>query len=274
MRVLLVVNPQKAASQTLAIEIKAFLEKRGIDTRLFSYTDRVLPADKFDLAISLGGDGTVLFTTRTIAALGVPVIPVNLGSLGFIASVPPAGWQAAFENWLAGGTEISERLMLNVAVERRGKRVFELSAQNDAVISASGIAKTIRLKASFASHAGADIASYRSDGLIAATPTGSTAYSASAAGPILDPEMEAIILNPVCPFTLCHRPLVLPAAEQIKIDIEQEQRSGVLLTIDGQVTEALENGDIVLVAAAPVKAKLVCSGRGAFYSALHTKLSR
>ncbi|GMO30319.1 MAG: NAD(+)/NADH kinase [Spirochaetaceae bacterium] len=270
MKVLLVVNPQKAASQTLALEIKTKLEERGITVNSFSWTDKALPQEDFELAISLGGDGTVLFTARTIAARKVPILPVNLGTLGFIASVPPVGWLDAFEIWRAGKAVFSQRLMLEIAVERRGKRVFELPAMNDAVISASGIAKTIRLRVHFN---GQSIARYRSDGLIAATPTGSTAYSASAGGPILDPEMEAIILNPVCPFTLFKRPLVLPITEPVQINIEHEQRSGVLLTIDGQVTEALENGDFVFVSAALNKTQLIVSGRSAFYNALHTKLS-
>jgi NAD+ kinase len=121
--------------------------------------------------------------------------------------------------------------------------------------------------------AGSRLASYRSDGLIAATPTGSTAYCASAGGPILDPEMEAIILNPICPFTLIHRPLVLPARDIITVNIAKEQRSGVLLTIDGQITEPLDGGDFVHLSQSEHKARLIASDRQAFYRALHSKLA-
>lgn len=269
MKILLIVNPQRAASQTLAHEIKVALERAGALVRVYAYTDKEAPCEAFDLAVSLGGDGTVLFAARTVAAQNIPVLPVNLGTLGFIASIRPEEWQTVFANWREGSAFVSERVMLNVQVERQCKKVVELSALNDAVISASGIAKTIRLNAA-TEHT--HLAAYRSDGLIAATPTGSTAYSASAGGPILDPEMEAIILNPVCPFLLFQRPLVVPADETIIINIEQEQRSGVLLTIDGQVTEALESGDRVLVRKASAKAKIIVADRGGFYSSIHSKL--
>jgi NAD+ kinase len=178
-------------------------------------------------------------------------------------------WEAVFEDWLAGKARISERLMLDIRVERQGKTIFETAAMNDAVISASGIAKTIRLRAM---HGENTLARYRSDGLILATPTGSTAYCASAGGPLLDPEMDAMILNPICPFMLLQRPLVIPPDELITVNIE-EHRSGVLLTIDGQVTEALESADKVLVTKHPHKARLLCADRAAFYRALHTKLA-
>jgi NAD+ kinase len=114
---------------------------------------------------------------------------------------------------------------------------------------------------------------FRSDGLIVATPTGSTAYSVAAGGPILEPEMEAIIINPICPFTLSNRPIVLPPRETVIVEVEKEQRSGVLLTVDGQVTEPLEPGDRIYVREAPYQAQLVASGRIAFYQALRTKLA-
>jgi NAD+ kinase len=212
----------------------------------------------------------VLFAARTVAALGIPVLPLNLGSLGFIAAVHPNEWREVFAAWLEGKASVSGRVMLNVRVVRSGETVFDISALNDAVISASGIAKTIRLEAMSRDN---HLAFYRSDGLIVATPTGSTAYCASAGGPILDPEMEALILNPICPFTLLHRPLVMPANELVTVKIEKEQRSGVLLTIDGQVTEALESSDCVLLRKAEHKVLLVASDKKAFYRALHSKLA-
>ena len=268
MKALLVVNPQKAASQTLAVEIKEYLESQRISAAFCSYTDKPGSArGGFDIAFSLGGDGTVLFTARIVAAFGIPVLPLNLGSLGFLAAVHPSEWREMFEKWREGALAFSERMMLDISVERGGTRVFSICALNDAVVSASGIAKTIRLRASSAEY---NLARYRSDGLIAATPTGSSAYSASAGGPILDPEMEAFIINPICPFTLLHRPLVTPADEPIEVLVEQEQRSGVLLTIDGQVTEALENGDTVRIAKAPYKTKLLACDKNSFYQALHS----
>jgi NAD+ kinase len=205
-----------------------------------------------------------------MAPLGVPVFPVNLGTLGFIAAIHPEEWLEVFENWMERKARLSRRLMLDTVVKRGEKEVLRGSCLNDVVISASGIAKIIRLRVSSGDM---PLGEYRSDGLIVATPTGSTAYSVAAGGPILDPELEALIINPICPFTLSHRPMVLPAGETVVVEVEAEQRSGVLLTVDGQVTEPLEPGDKIYIAKAPLPALLVASGRDSFYQALRTKLS-
>jgi NAD+ kinase len=270
MNVLLIVNTQKSAAITLASEIKDTLIKRGCKICVHSFSGGPIDKSNFDIAFSLGGDGTVLFAARTVAGLGTPIIPINLGTLGFTASVHPSQWLNVFSEWGEGKLIVSERLMLEVKVERGKKNVFAQVCLNDAVISASGIAKTIRLEAwTEDTHIG----NYRSDGLIAATPTGSTAYSSSAGGPIIDPEIEAVILNPICPFTLMSRPIVLPAECPITIKIGPEQRSGVLLTIDGQLTETLEPKDIVIIRRSANKARLVACDRADFYKALHSKLA-
>jgi NAD+ kinase len=269
-KVLLIVNEHKPASIALAAEIRETLDRRGYAVDEYSFNGGRIENAGFDAAFSLGGDGTVLFAARTVAAWGVPIIPLNLGTLGFIASVHPSRWLAVFTELIDGKLSISERLMLDVRVERGGDTVFALTGLNDTVISASGIAKTIRLEAwTEDTHIG----SYRSDGLIAATPTGSTAYSASAGGPIIDPEIEAVILNPICPFTLLYRPVVLPASRPVTINIGPEQGSGVLLTVDGQVTETLEPGDVVMIRQSANKARLAACDRSTFYRALQNKLA-
>jgi NAD+ kinase len=269
-KVLLIINKQKPASITLAAEIRETLKDSGIEVVFYSFSDTGIITSGFDIVFSLGGDGTVLFAARAIAAFGTPIIPLNLGTLGFIASVHPSQWLDVFSRWREGKLAVSERLMLDIKVERGGSAVFTLPCLNDAVISASGIAKTIWLDAwTEDTHIG----SYRSDGLIAATPTGSTAYSSSAGGPIIDPEIEAVILNPVCPFAMMYRPIVLPAERPVKIKVGTRQRSDVLLTIDGQVTEALEPGDIVVIRRSGSKARLVACDRASFYKALHGKLA-
>jgi NAD+ kinase len=268
--VLLIINTQKPAAIALASEIREALESRDYTVALHSFDDEAGVNFGFDVAFSLGGDGTVLFAARTMAAFGTPIIPLNLGTLGFIASVHPSRWLEVFSQWRDGKLSVSERLMLDVKVTRDDRTIFSLTGLNDAVISASGIAKAIWLDAwTEDTHIG----SYRSDGLIAATPTGSTAYSLSAGGPIIDPEIEAVILNPICPFALLYRPIVLPAERPVTIKIGEEQRSGVLLTIDGQVTEALEPGDLVVIRQSVNKARLVACDRAAFYNALHSKLA-
>jgi NAD+ kinase len=142
-------------------------------------------------------------------------------------------------------------------------------------VSASGIAKLIRLEVTTETAEGKriDIGQFRADGLIVATPTGSTGYSVAAGGPIIDPEMDAVIINPICPFTLSNRPVVVPSDERVITLVEQEQRSSVLLTVDGQITEQLEPGDRIIAKKAPFAARLLASGRDGFYEALRTKLA-
>lgn len=277
-RALLFINLHKNNAQQVADEIRKELSRNHIETWDCAFTgkpDRDVQG-KYDLAFSLGGDGTVLYAARSMAPLGVPIFPINLGTLGFIAAVHPDEWVQVFNGWMEGKIGISRRFMLEVTVEREGRTIARGSCLNDTVISASGIAKIIRLKVESETMVPREymrLGKYRSDGLIVATPTGSTAYSVSAGGPILDPEMEALIINPVCPFTLSNRPIVVPAREAVIVEVEAEQRSGVLLTLDGQVTEPLEPGDRVYIKQAPYEAQLIASDRSGFYKALRTKLS-
>jgi NAD+ kinase len=275
-KAILFVNLKKENAQTLADKIVLELKRRNIEGQIYTSSGKpdFKAGDAYDLAFSLGGDGTVLFTARAMAPLGVPVFPINLGTLGFIAAVHPEDWERIFDGWSKGDIKPSKRLMLKTRVERAGKEIFNGLSLNDTVISASGIAKIIRLQVSTGTGSSfLHLGQYRSDGLIVATPTGSTAYSAAAGGPILDPELEAVILNPICPFTLSHRPMVLPAGETILVEVEEKQRSGVLLTIDGQVTEPLEMGDRIFITRAEKPVLLIASDRKVFYTALKTKLA-
>jgi NAD+ kinase len=276
-KAILFINLKKNNARLLAEEIAGELAKQNIESAFFTFegkADFAVIAETCDIAFSLGGDGTVLYAARAASPAGVPVFPINLGTLGFIAAVHPENWKETFSLWLAGKAKISRRLMLEVVIERQGREVFRGPCLNDAVISASGIAKLIRLKV----YAGdgdecMNLGQYRSDGLIVATPTGSTGYSVAAGGPILDPQMEALILNPICPFTLSNRPIVLPAGERVLIEVEKDQRSGVLLTVDGQITFPLEPEDAISISRFQKPAMLIASDRGVFYHALKTKLS-
>jgi NAD+ kinase len=214
-----------------------------------------------------------------MAPLGAPVLPLNLGTLGFIAAVRPAEWEKVFDLWLLGKAPLSRRLMLEARVEREQREISRLSCLNDIVITASERLKMVRLQV-FSNVSGSEesvilstmrLGEYRSDGLLIAAPTGSTAYSVAAGGPVVDPEMEVMILNPICPFTLSYRPIVLPANETVLVEVEQAQRSGVILNVDGQVTEPLEPGDRIFISPALKPGLLVASGRHAFYQALQTK---
>jgi NAD+ kinase len=275
-KILLLVNLRKTAARLLADEMAGEFCRRNVQVAVFTFNNGAgfKQEDGFDIAFSLGGDGTVLSAARLVAPLGVPILPINFGTLGFIAAVPPDEWEEVFGRWVRGDVGISQRLMLEFSLERRGTEIARGSCLNDVVISASGMAKVIRLQVETMFSKGAiRLGHYRSDGLIVATPTGSTAYSVAAGGPILDPEIEAIIINPICPFTLSNRPVVVPAHETVVVEVEAEQRSGILLTIDGQVTEALEPNDRIYIRRSPYSARLIAADRKEFYKVLRTKLS-
>ena len=277
-RAIIFIGHNKKHSFSLEDEIRSGLASLDIETDTFNCKGKADFNTKagYDIAISLGGDGTVLSAARTMSPLEVPIFPINLGTFGFIAGVEPHTWQDVFNKWLMGKVPLSRRLMLEITVERGNSKILHGCCLNDVVVSASGIAKIIGLNVSY-SETGLNnfikLGSYRSDGLIVSTPTGSTAYSVAAGGPIVDPELEALILNPICPFTLSHRPMVLPAKEMILVEVEKEQRSGVLLTVDGQVTEKLKTGDRIFLRKAPYQCLLIASGRTSFYEALRTKLA-
>jgi NAD+ kinase len=271
---ILIVNLQKN-KENIATLIQEELEKRNIDVTIFSFDGKPdkFPQGKWDIAFTLGGDGTVLYAARCLAPMGAPILAVNLGSLGFIAGVDPDKWLDVFNLWEKGEISLSNRCMLEISVERDSRIIHENICLNDVVISASGIAKLINLDVQIDSKLGViALGFFRCDGLIVATPTGSTAYSMAAGGPILDPEMEAMILNPICPFSLSNRSFVLPSRQKLVIDIAKEQRSGVLLTVDGQDTFKLECSDKVMIKQASHPALLIYTGRHRYYSALHTKL--
>jgi len=269
----LFVNTLKKNAADFAEQIKLELDKQEVDTAIFKFNDNpgVPPRGKWDIAFSLGGDGTVLYTARCLAPLGVPILPVNMGTLGFIAEVSKEDWLDVFLKWEKGEITHSFRCMFNVSVERKSEIIMENFCLNDAVITCTGIAKLIKLDVSLEPQ-GVSLGAYRCDGLIISTPTGSTAYSMAAGGPILDPEMDAVIINPICPFALSNRPYVLSSKQTIAVTVADEQRSEVLLTVDGQEVFALECGDRILVKESPYNAKIIFPGKHAYYSTLRHKL--
>ncbi len=209
-----------------------------------------LPRDQVlaraDLVIALGGDGTVLGVARDIGERSVPILGVNRGHLGFLTDVSPEVVDSALAKVLAGQYEIRERLRLRVSRLSSGALRAGDLVLNDAVITKSTpLARMIELRTWVG---GERVATYRSDGLIVATPTGSTAYNLSAGGPLLDPSLRAIVLNPICPHTLTQRPLVLPDAAEVEVELISHEE--VALTLDGQTVEMLHSGD---------RARITCS---------------
>ena len=269
--VLIIANLHKDRAGELAEIIARELELEGIHTVLFKFTGKpAAPAvDHYDLAFSLGGDGTVLFASRILSASKVPIIGINMGDFGFLTEITEGEWREAFDGYRDGRLEIAERFILKVVVERSESEIACFFGLNDAVISAAGIAKIIRLSVSLTSHT---LGRYRADGIIVATPTGSTAHSAAAGGPILDPRMDAMIINPICPFTLSHRPIVVPGTESISIEVEEQQRTEVLMTVDGQIVFPLAVGDRIRIERSDARARIVSAPRRSFYEVLRNKL--
>lgn len=271
--ILIIANVGKPGARATSDEIEQVCGEMGIATRTFHYEGVAhdLPGDNgYGLAITLGGDGTVLFASRVLAGHGVPILPVNLGEFGFISEVGRQEWRQALAAFLNGEIGVGSRLVVDVALHREGRQVCSFRGLNDAVVTSGGISRMVQLSVDLSDQT---LGIYRADGVIVATPTGSTAYSAAAGGPILHPEMDALILNPICPFTLSHRPIVLPPDEEVRITVIHHQRTDVALTVDGQSLTRLEEGDSITVRAAAERARIVRSDRRTFYEVLRSKLN-
>lgn len=271
-KVLLIVNRKKKDSSKITEDIRMYLENKNIVVRLFSTGSEIeedLNVGDIDLAFSLGGDGTVLYASRILAEFSIPIIPVNLGTFGFITEVSKSEWLSAFEEYKAGLLGISSRIMLNITIARNGKSIKQFKGLNDMVINADGIAKLLNLNVDLNKD---NLGVYRADGVIVATPTGSTAYSLAAGGPIIHPDMSSMILTPICPFSLANRPIVIPSSDRITIKVEREQRAQVILTVDGQVVFPLEAGDEVSITELDKRVNIIRSDKRSFYGVVKSKL--
>lgn len=270
--VLIIANLLKERAGEAADRIQADLQSTGIDATVFKFEGKPSspPEGAYDLAFSLGGDGTVLYASRVLGDSRVPIIGVNMGDFGFLTEIAEGEWREALDEYVAGTLEVQERIIQDVQVERQGATIARFKGLNDTVISAAGIAKIIRLSVSLSR---STLGNYRADGIIVATPTGSTAHSAAAGGPILDPRMDALVINPICPFTLSHRPIVVPGNETIQITVEEQQRTDVLMTVDGQLVQPLEAHDRVTVRRSDACALIVRAHRRSFYDVLRNKLN-
>ena len=271
-KALIIINVSKDESMTLAQEIADYLTKKGVQHEFLSFDGFVDNTDfkGFDFVISLGGDGTVLYAARNASKYGLPVFPVNLGEFGFIASVQPEDWQKELKVFMDGKALFEKRSMLKIDVLREGKKVYSSLSLNDAVISAERGVSTIMLSVKRNS---LPLCRLKADGLIVATPTGSTAYSAAAGGPIVSPEVEAFVLTPLNSFSLSSRPIVLSPDSKLEISIEKSRIKGICLTVDGQEPFALNYGDIITIVMNKKKALLVAGSEEKFYNALRSKLN-
>jgi NAD+ kinase len=224
--------------------------------------------DTVDLVVVLGGDGTLLGAARKVGRYGLPILGVNLGGLGFLTEIPLEMLYKDIEKVFTGQVAIEPRLMLRASVLRNAEEKCRFSVLNDIVINKGALARIIDLRVSIDGHF---LTTFRADGLIISTPTGSTSYNLSAGGPILYPDLEALILTPICPFTLTQRPIILRDTSVIEVQMGKHNEE-VILTFDGQVGFDLTVHDKVIISKSEKKLKLIKSPDQDYYDILRTKL--
>jgi len=222
-----------------------------------------------DLVVVVAGDGTFLGAARTLVDQDVPLLGVNLGRLGFLADVMPDEMSERLNEILDGEFVEEERFLLDVAVERDATRVFSGTALNEAVTHKSSMARLVEFETYIDRHF---VNRQRSDGLIVATPTGSTAYALSGGGPIVHPALDAIVLVPICPHTLSSRPVVVGGGSVIEVVLGDEAESSVQLSCDGQTTLQLGAGDRIVIAKHRPALRLIHPVGHEYYATLRTKL--
>lgn len=278
-----VVKPNHKEAWQTACELSAWLERRGInliakppeEMENFGAENcsiEVVEIEKFqmqaDLIVVLGGDGTMISTARLTGDREILVLGINYGSLGYLTDFRIEEMFDALEIILEGNYEIDCRVMLDVEHSRDGERLGKGRVLNEVVINKSALARIIevevRLNDLF-------VNSFRADGLIVATPTGSTAYSLSAGGPILYPSINALVLTPICPFTMTNRPIVIPDDAAIKICLKNENH-GVILTLDGQIGYQMKTGDTVSIRKSTTNFNLVKPTNRNYFDVLRNKL--
>lgn len=224
--------------------------------------------ERVDLMLVLGGDGTMIATGRMLGDNQVPVIGVNYGGLGYLAEFPIEEMFPALEAILAGEYKVQQRLMLRVELWRGEELVTQSRVLNDVVVNKSALARIIEIEAYLNEQF---VNSFRADGLIVATPTGSTAYNLSAGGPIIFPSMNAMVITPICPFTLSNRPIVVPDDSMIEVRLITENEE-VALTLDGQVGFSLRAGDRILIRKSNTAFNLVQPPSRNYFEVLRNKL--
>ena len=222
-----------------------------------------------DWVVVLGGDGTLLGAARRVGRFGSPILGVNLGGLGFLTGIPLERLYPVIEMMINGRLEVESRVMLETKVLRKGKVICRFEVLNDVVINKVTLARIIDLDVAINEEF---LTTFRADGLIISTPTGSTAYNLSAGGPILYPTMETFILTPICPFTLTNRPIIIPDTSVIQIKMKNESEEAVVLTFDGQGGFDLYYDDKVIIRKSEKKIKLFRPPDHSYFNILRTKL--
>jgi NAD+ kinase len=272
-------RPRRAQLSVVVPSLLKWLEARGVtvvydEETAASLPDsskgraRVLVADSSQLLLVLGGDGTMLAAARLAASRGIPILPINMGSLGFLTSFTLDELYPALEEALSGRSSVSQRVMLQAELERADAVIEAQGVLNDVVIHKGALARMIELELGVDSEF---VCRYRADGLIVSSPTGSTAYSLSAGGPIVHPTVESFIITPICPHTLSDRPLVIRDSCSIDIKLNGVTES-VYLTLDGQRGIPMQATDRLRVRRAKEQLKLIQPPKKSYFEILRNKL--
>jgi len=271
-------KPNAEAAYQVVPRLLHWLSERNLRCRLDELTAQYaglpdgLPRehvpDGCQLIVVLGGDGTLLSAARATGSREIPLFAVNLGSLGFLTAITTESLFAELQRVIAGDTKISKRRMLHVDLVRAGEVRASYEALNDIVITKASIARMIEVEAYVNNHF---MCAYRADGLILASPTGSTAYSLAAGGPIVFPTVEAVCITPICPHTLTNRPVIVPSDVFISI-VNRAADESAFLTVDGQVGEPLNEGDEINSRRSDHFIHLIRPPQNSFFDVLRQKL--
>lgn len=265
--------------QVVANELVSWLEERGcaplVDEHLARHisNQKGIPQEEIreqaELVVVLGGDGTLISVARLFSGRDVPILGVNLGSLGFLTEITLEELYPRLERCLEGNPRVSERMMLEVTLHREGKAIEKCHVLNDVVINKGALARIVDLETRVNRHF---LTTYKGDGLIISTPTGSTGYSMAAGGPIIQPLMSCIVITPICPHTLTNRPIVITDDSIVSVTVTSSFDENVYLTLDGQVGFELKEGDSVEIRRALKTTALVMSRSKDYFEILRTKL--
>ena len=272
-------NAGKPAALEVAAQADVYLRERGVDVRLqrrvadeLGIPERGLSDDGVadsEAVLVLGGDGTILATARTCAPHGTPMLPVHVGHFGFLTAVAPELLGDALDCLLSGEFTEEKRIMLLCETHRGGVLQDSGLALNEVVAANGPLSRVLHLRTSID---GKYVTTYAADGIIVATPTGSTAYSLSAGGPLVHPGLQTLLVVPICPHTLTARALLIPPEAEVTVVIERDPHDMVRVTIDGQLGFPLQADDEIHVRRAPCQAKFLSVGGADFYDKLQSKL--
>lgn len=262
----------------VAAQVADWLRDRGIEVLADEALAAAVPAakscqaeaipDAADLLIVLGGDGTLLSVSRLVGNRCTPILGINLGSLGFLTEITRDEIIPVLEQLVAGELTVSERLRLDVIIRREGTEVARYRVLNDLVINKGALARIIDMEAWVDD---TYLTTFKADGLIVATPTGSTAYNLAAGGPIISPALHCLVISPICPHMLTNRPIIVSDEAVIRIEVKF-QNEEVAMTADGQIGMPLQGGDVVEIRRSPHPTMLVLSPTKDYFQILRTKL--